>query len=469
MTLMHPSAIWLYLAQFFPRDVLASLMTADRVTRAILEQRVDETLDEQYRELDFRFLHLADGTAGRLRMRAVADRVRVLKIGPYFVCDALDSKDPPFRDAAQPIRRILARFRNVEEYHILWHERPTMSTVRRIETQYDHLFDTLPLASATLAVPFSSAPYLRSLTVELSLDKAEHLFFPTSVLPNLGEMKLCIRDDHAGDLDAAGYIMVHHLSRFLNNTHRTLHSLSFETSLNIDYSPLFSALGFFAHLSKLSLSIPTSDPHLGDPSALKGFLHSHHDTLEHLSLRGFCTSKVRAAMDSHWLSECLSDITFSSLHTLDVGTSFIPLDVVMLCIQQCTDTLTALDIAGDYLSFDAVEEILFALTDSPLKSLTAGVTCLCPELVDILAEHLPALTKLNLKIRYVTSHRDESPMFVGSSRTQKQSQVERFAAAMSGRNYDGWKLKDLGIWKFTSKLQYQALCVNILRDSLGQV
>ncbi|KAJ7708738.1 hypothetical protein B0H17DRAFT_1030712 [Mycena rosella] len=98
MTLMHPSAIWLYLAQFFTQDVLASLMTADRTTRALLGERVAASL-EQYRELDFRFLHPEGGTAERLWRRTVADHIRVLRIGPYFVCDALaGSRDLSFTD-----------------------------------------------------------------------------------------------------------------------------------------------------------------------------------------------------------------------------------------------------------------------------------------------------------------------------------------------------------------------------------
>ncbi|KAJ7156860.1 hypothetical protein C8R43DRAFT_997442 [Mycena crocata] len=470
MTLMNPSALWLYLAQFFTRDVLVGLMTADCTTRALLGERVDKSLDEQYREVDFRFLHLADGTARRLWKRAVADRVRILRIGPYFVCDALDGRQGrPFSDAVQPAHRLLTRFRNVEEYHVLWHERPTMSTARRIGPKDDHLFDVIPVASACLTVPFSSAPYLRILTVELSLDKAEHVFLPTCLLPSLEEFNLCIRDDHVGELDVAGYVMVHHLARFLNNTHRTLRALSFETSLSIDFSPFFSALGFFAHLSKLALSIPTADPHLGDPSALKALFHAHRDTLEHFSLRGFCLDKSRAGMDSRWLSECLSGITFASLQSLKVGTTFIPLDVAMLCIQQCTDTLAALDITGEYLSYEAVEAMLRASADCRLTALSVGVECLCPELVDRLAECLPGLTKLNLRLRSVASHRHEPPAFVKDSRKQPASQLGGFRGEMQSRNYQGWRLEDIQVWKFKGKLQLQGWCVDVLRESLGRV
>jgi hypothetical protein len=350
--------------------------------------------------------------------------VRVLSIGPYFVCDALEnSQGRHFRETAQIVRRLLARFRNVEKYHILWHERPT-ATLRRVKPKYELLSDTLCLASAVLATPFSSARYLRTLTIECSLDKAEHLFLPTIVLPALEEFTLCIRDDHADDLDAAGYIMVHHLARFMNNTHRTLRSFAFETSLKADFSPLFSALGFFAHLSKLALSIPTSDPHLGDPSAVKGFLHLHRHTLGEFSLRGFCTNKSRTETDDGgWLSRCLTGITFSSLRTLSVGTSFIPLDVVMLCAQQWADTLTDLDILGEYLSYEAVQDILHNFVDKRLETLKVGVTCLCPELVDMLAEALPGLTKLNLSVRFVASHRQEVPRFAGRSRKQIDSQL----------------------------------------------
>jgi len=272
--------------------------------------------------------------------------------------------------------------------------------------------------------------------------------------------------------------MVHHLARFLNNTHRTLRSFSFETSLSADFSPLFSAFGFFAHLSTLALSIPTSEPHLGDPSAVKGFLHLHGDTLERLSLRGFCTNNSRrTGMDARWLSQCLTGITFASLHTLNVGTSFIPLDVAMLCVRQWADTLTDLDIAGEYLSYDAVQDILHEFTDKRLESLSVGVTCLCPELVDMLAQHLPGLTKLNLRIRFVSPHRFEAPKLVGrlgasrrfpgGSRKQTDSQLDRFCTEMSTRKYEAWKLQDVGVWMFTKKLQYQGWLANAIRDSLG--
>ncbi|KAJ7746809.1 hypothetical protein DFH07DRAFT_832469 [Mycena maculata] len=468
MTSMHPSTIWLYLARFFPRDVLLGLMAADCTARALLEQRVASSLKELHREIDFRFLHLMDGTAGRLWNRAVADHLRVLRIGPYFVCDALDhSKNVPFRHTVRPVRSLLARFRNLEEYHILWHERPT-STLRRIRPIYDHLSNTLCLASSFLTVPFSSAPNLRSLTVEISLDKAEHVFLPSFELPSLRDFSLCIRDDHADDLDAAGYVMGHHLARFLNNAHRTLRSFSFETSLNTDFSPFFSALGFFPCLSKLALSIPTADPHLGDPSTLNVFLRLHRDTLEHFALRGFSTNKSRTD-SSCWLSQCLSEIRFSSLRTLNIGTSFISLDVVILCIEQWADTLTELDITGEYMSYEAVEDILDAFVDRPLTSLNMSVTTLCPELVDMLAAYLPHLIKLHLRIRTLSPHRCEPPTSLGSVRKQKVLEVERFCAEMNRRTYNGWELEDIGIWRFASKLQYQARCVNALRDSLRQI
>ncbi|KAJ7035500.1 hypothetical protein C8F04DRAFT_1097464 [Mycena alexandri] len=401
MTLMHPSAIWLYLAQFFTRDVLAQLMVP-YTTRALLSDRVAACLEELYHEVDFRFLHLGDGTTRRLGKRVVADRVRVLSIGPYFT--------------AQIVADILARFRNIEKYHILWHERPT-ATLRR--PKYDHLPDTLCLASTFLVVPFSSAQYLRLLTIECSLDKAEHLFSPTIVLPRLEEFNLCIRDD-GGDLDAAGYIMIHHIA------------------------------------------------------PLKAFLHQHHYTLKHLSLRAHLSRrKSRGDTDARWLSECLTGVTFCKLQTLGVGTSFIPLDVVVLCIQQWADTLSDLDITGDYLNYEQLEDILGKFEDGQLTSLKVGVICLCPELVDMLAEHLPDLATLNLRIRSVAPHRLAAPKVISVRRklTDSEPQLEEvhFCAEMGSRNYPAWKLQDISIWKFTKKLQYQDRCVDAIRDSLGQV
>ncbi|KAJ6485769.1 hypothetical protein C8R45DRAFT_281696 [Mycena sanguinolenta] len=473
MALMHPSVIWFYLAQLFPRDVLAALMTADYASRALLSERVEASLQELYREVEFRFLHLEDGTVHRLWRRAVADRLRVLSIGPYFVCDTLDSsQQQPLSRTSQTVRALFTRFRNLEKYHILWHERPTAS-LRRVAPTYDD--PTLSLASAFLAAPFTSAPWLRILTVECSLDKAEHLFLPTIVLLRLEELNLCIRDEHGEDLDAAGYIMVHHLARFLNNTERTLRSFSFETSLAADFSPFFSALGFFAHLSTLALSIPTSDPHLGDPSALKGFLHLHGATLKHFSLRGFCTNKSRqTGKDGRWLSQCLTGTTLS-LHTLNVGTSFIPFDVALLCVRQWADTLTALDIVGEYLTHDAVETLLRELSGKRLEILSVAVKCLCPELVDRLAERLPGLTKLHLRVRIISPHHLEAPKFVqgsrryfGGSYEQTASQSGRFCQEIATRTYEGWKLQEVRVWMFTKKLQYQGWCVDAIRGCIGQ-
>ncbi|KAF7370958.1 F-box domain-containing protein [Mycena sanguinolenta] len=472
MALMHPSVIWLYLAQFFPRNVLVALMTADYATRAMLSEHVEASLQELYREVELRFLHLEDGTVQRLWRRAVADRVRMLSIGPYFVCDALDNNQRrPFSRTSRTVRALLVRFRNLEKYHILWHERPT-ATLLRVAPTYDD--STLSLASAFLAAPFSSAQFLRILTVECSLDKAEHLFLPTIVLPRLEEFNLCIRDDHAGDLDAAGYIMVHHLARFLNNTHRTLLSFSFETSLAADFSPFFSALGFFAHLSTFALSIPTSDPHLGDPLALKGFLQMQGATLRQLSLRGFCTNKSRrTGMNGRWLSQCLTGITLS-LHTLNVGTSFIPVDVVLLCVRQWADTLTALDIVGEYLTHDAMEALLRELSDKRLESLTIAVKCLCPELVDRLAERLPGLTKLHFRVRFISPRHLEAPKFDQGSRRYfggscgQTAQSERFCQEIATHRYEGWKLQDVGVWMFNKKLQYQGWCVDVIRGCIGQ-
>ncbi|KAJ7708776.1 hypothetical protein B0H17DRAFT_1324901 [Mycena rosella] len=140
----------------------------------------------------------------------------------------------------------------------------------------------------------------------------------------------------------------------------------------------------------------------------------------------------------------------------------------MLCVRQCMDTLTTLDITGEYLNFEVVQDILLTIADRPLRNLNVGVTCLSPQLVDLLAEYLPILTKLSLRIRAVSADRHEPPMFIGASRMQKQSQVERFRAEMATREYEGWGLREVGVWKYTSKLQYQGWCVDILRDSLGQ-
>jgi hypothetical protein len=75
---MTPSAIWLYLAQFFTREVLVGLMDNfysqqskidqdNQQSNSLLLQRVNELVDEQYREVELGFLDLADGTAERLR------------------------------------------------------------------------------------------------------------------------------------------------------------------------------------------------------------------------------------------------------------------------------------------------------------------------------------------------------------------------------------------------------------------
>ncbi|KAK7031500.1 polygalacturonase 3 [Favolaschia claudopus] len=369
---------------------------------ATLSTRVEQTLDETYREVELTFHHLEDGTFKRLWQRAVADRVRVMSIGPYFVCDALDHNERlSFRRTARMVQALLERFRHLEKYHILWHERPSM----------------------TLRPPFASSHSLRILTVECSLYKAEFLFSPETTPHALEEFNLCVRDD-AGNSDSAGYIMIHHLARFLNNMQSTLRSFSLETSLETDFSPLFLALGFFVRLSTLALSIPMSDAHFRNPSALKGFLNLHRGALKCLSLHGHPTSpphRTGTRTGGRWLSEALTGIMFTSLQTLNLNTSFVQLDIVILCVRQ------------------------WAVSKNQLDSLRVSPECLCPELIDMLAQHLPSLTKLYLRVRSFAPHRFEAA-----------SQLGRFCTEMSIRKYQGWKLRDIDVWMFARRrLQFQ--------------
>ncbi|KAJ7282040.1 hypothetical protein C8J57DRAFT_1299257 [Mycena rebaudengoi] len=459
MTVMTPSAIWLYLAQFFTREVLVGLMDNfysqqskidqdNQQSNSLLLQRVNELVDEQYREVELGFLDLADGTAERLRNPAVSRRVRVLRIGPYFVRDALDSHcGAPFEDTLIAARELLTRLNDVEEYHIRWHELPT-TFLRPLELQCDdNLSNMFCAATSFLTVPFTFAPSLRTLTIEFALDKTEHVFLPTVVLPSLSELNLCVRSDHAGDLDAAGYAMVHHLARFMNNAHRTLTSLSFETSLGHDFSPLFSALVPFPRLSTLALAIPTARPHLGDPVALNGFLRDQSDTVAHLSLRGFNSTTRRQSVDAAWFSECLEGLAFPALRTLDVRTAFIPLDSAVPC---------ALDLCGTYLSYEDVEAVLHGFGDR-LQTLRLFVTCLTPELVDMLSDAVPGLVGLDVRISYVNAV--VPPQC-------KETQLARFCEAMDKRTYAGWKLRDVKIWMFSPKLRLQRRCVDAVLGSI---
>ncbi|KAJ7065229.1 hypothetical protein C8F01DRAFT_1124844 [Mycena amicta] len=362
---------------------------------APLEHNVHSEQDQDaYDDFDLRFMHLWDGTAQQLRKQPVADSARILRIGPYFVCDALDATHHhPFQDTARLTGSVLSQLRHIIEYHLRWHERPTMSL---LPGDANSDMSTLALAATFLKIPFSAAPYLRTLDVELSLDKAQQLFSPDLVLPCLDNFRLCIR--HEGNATCPEYVM-ENLSRFLNNHHSTLLSLSFETSLSADFSCFFATLGPLEKLSTLVLCIPTAKPHLGDPSAVKGFLQLHCSFLEHISIRAFRVHPTLTCLDATWLSQCLSGVAFPVLRTLDVRTSFLPLDVVMKdCVGQWADTLTRLDISGEYLSLEQAEKLVM-LAGPHLRDLAFYS---CPE---ALTTRLPPLTKLTLRIRGVAPQR----------------------------------------------------------------
>ncbi|KAJ7623697.1 hypothetical protein FB45DRAFT_113222 [Roridomyces roridus] len=475
---MFPPEIWLQIAYHIPPHLLADLYAVNR-------QWYDMAMNARYRQISFAFLNrgmLHDLT--RLRDPAVARRVRSLHIHPYFVKEILDKAvhepQPPlsphslrgklsglFRDhghnkrlarrsrtpatldmdnpaeLVKSVVQVISGLTNLSHVHIAW-------------SGLDHIHD--------LPVPFLAAafrPSVLQLSLEISLEKTVDLLSHTSALTDLEELDLFLRLDH--QLSAIEYerILVEHVAPAINRLHRSLQKLSLRLCEPVDLAPLFDSLRHMSCLDNLSISIPTSAPHLGDPAGFGKFLDRHRYTLSHLTLRATELSGPGLTVAdeeplSAWVNDALSFLSGPvKLRSLEASLALFPVEAAAVCLGHLGRTLTSLTLTGRYLTYDRVDELLSAVPRARLRDLRLGPVTLSPQLVDLLAERLPALRQLALLVRDVVGCEGDLPVYYDRTE-QHDGQIGSFFMEMEGRRYGHWGLRAIELERssFPYRMQY---------------
>ncbi|KAJ7886043.1 hypothetical protein B0H13DRAFT_2343059 [Mycena leptocephala] len=425
----------------------------------------------------------------RLRDPAVARRVRTLHVHPYFVKEVLERSQecsascnasqthslrgkfklaglfrdqkrlargartsalPEFACPADLVRtmiEVISGLPNVTHYHIAW------SGLHSV---------------CDLPVPFLAAafrPSVLQLTLEISLEKTVDLLCHTSALENLEELDLFLRLDHVSSPEKYEQILVESLAPAINRLHTSLQKLSLRLCEPLDISPLFDSLRYMPLLDCLSLSIPMARPHLGHPSGLGKFLNRHRQSLRHLALRATELSGdgLMPAEDplSEWINDALSFVTGPmKLRSLEAILTLFPIEAATMCLGRFARSLHSLTLTGRHLPYDRVDELLGAVRRAGanrLHTLRLGAVTLSPELMDLLAEKLSTLRRLELLVRDVVGSEGDLPLYYGGTE-QDDSQIGNFFVEMEQRRYVDWGLRSISLSRssFPYRLQYAA-------------
>ncbi|KAJ7282041.1 hypothetical protein C8J57DRAFT_1219793 [Mycena rebaudengoi] len=376
--------IWLQIADFMPAHVVADLYA----------------VNSQWTMLR---------NLTRLRDPAVARRVHTLHVHPYFVKEVLEREHEPvalvrhthslrgkFKGLFRDQKRLAhcARTSAVLEFRSVPDLIKTMLEVMSNLPHVSHYNIAWSGLSSIcdLPVPFLAAafrPSVLQLTLEISLEKTVDLLSHTAALENLEELDLFIRLDHLLPDEQYEQILVDHLAPAINRLHSSLQKLSLRLCEPLDMSPLFDSLRYLPFLDCLSRASELS----GDG------LTPTEDPL------------------SEWINDALSYVTSPiKLRTLEASLTRFPVEAASMCITRFARTLTTLVLTGRHLPYDRVDELLRrAGAATRLQTLRLGAVTLSPELVDLLAEKLPALRHLKLLVRDVVGSEGDLPVYCNGS------------------------------------------------------
>ena len=208
------------------------------------------------------------------------------------------------------------------------------------------------------------------------------------------------------------------LAAFMNRLSPTLQSLTLSSIGHLNFSWLYCNLTYFPHLTYLALLLPCDPHHVIDPTALHHFLRAHH-TIEHLNFSPqYCCyqsslpPEINTTLMStdDWLNRCFTGITFQNLHHLELGLNILGSGGkrVMLpvpCIGHTARNVRSLAILGRIISLKDLASILnpFSRVEGGVapRTLVLEVHVLDITLLDLLAECLPGLARLDLTYSWV--------------------------------------------------------------------
>ncbi|KAK7038976.1 hypothetical protein VNI00_010368 [Paramarasmius palmivorus] len=446
-----PPEIWLRIAGYLSKEELLRMLGLNRVFFHL-------AMDEQYRELSLFELGSPE-LLTHLGSPFVAPRIRLLRI------QATPTHDLAY--SPQLLEDFFCLLLHLQECHIVWYDLPLLHD---------------PVMPRLLQTAISTSSSLRTLSLVMSLEKMAALLNPNLHLPSLEVLDLSICYESPHSASDPSVIMERCIAPFVHRTSDTLTSFAFETSHPMDYSPFFATLRLPC-LRALSLSIPGVAPYLGDYRSIKSFFDQHSGQLEELTLRGTYTEGAGAepgtlseqnepSSQKSWVQACFKGAAGNrNLRSLNIQTSFLPLEVIGTSIQRFSSRLlTTLVVTGRHLSFALLETTLSSGFES-LEKLKLGTVTLSPELVDLIAGNTPNLQELDIQIRHVVSSRHIVPMYASKRmrrmKCQVREQIDDFIIGMRNRRYDSWAhLRRVGVWKFALKMRLEKEYVKVLQECL---
>lgn len=346
------------------------------------------------------------------RSPLVRNCVRVLRLRPYFIQELL-AGTPPNDDLAASLKSCFGFLENLTEYHLAWFELPFISNA----------------AIDILRAPMLTSLFLQKLSIEASLPKLEILLSFEEKLPELKELIISVRRDRMGTgVDSEQTApQLRSLASFLNRNRTTLTRFSFSSSDTLDSTPFFRSLLAFPLLAELSLSIPTSSPHLGTPSELARWMNRGCSaSLQILTLKPHFIDDGHSQWQvsfGNWMISFASHLVLPKLNDLRLPSGFFQPQIISFVVSHFAmfSTLTSLDLTSQSMTFPQVRTII-QTSSSPslcpssntlrhLRILRLGPITLSPELVDLLAEMLPELQELELRVKDVVPCKDEAPVY----------------------------------------------------------
>ena len=210
------------------------------------------------------------------------------------------------------------------------------------------------------------------------------------------------------------------LAAFMNRLALTLQSLTLSSIGHLNFSFLYSNLSYFPHLTFLALLLPCDPHHVVDPTAFHHFLRAHC-TIEHLNFSPqYCCYQSSLPPDvnpdpistDEWLSRCFAGITFQNLQHLELGLNILGSGGkrVMLpvpCIGHAARNVRSLTILGRIISLADLALIVTPFSRAGCgiapRTLVLEVHVLDVKLLDLLADYLPGLARLDLTYSWVHS------------------------------------------------------------------
>ncbi|KAJ7625505.1 hypothetical protein FB45DRAFT_67418 [Roridomyces roridus] len=460
MATRFPNEIWAYIATLLPVACLLRLSLVNSTLHGIARRTWYKSVKfDSYKDAKQIIKQLKDSkevqavhiqpwvVLAKTRCSSWSSKWRFLNacISPTLAFDETEDAQilRRLQKQTQRIANAIKAFPHLHEYHIDWDEKPIhyaalTSLVGSVIPHIGH-----KLSCLSLKVPLE---YMHSLPA-----LARHL-------PNLDSLAVTI---HTGAY-IPSYICqtIEGLVFFINIVLRHLRSLSIATtwtSTHLVLGPFFEHLGHGPRLKSFSLCLPYDGGHLdSNPGPLREFLAAHRLTLESLSLGTTTRATFHPTPSTptarFWIRETLKDhVSFPALSRLSLSLRPLRTELGPLtrCLTKLQSQLRALKLSDRALECSELTSLLVVLGNAPLLSeLSLRVQCLSPDIVDLLAMHLPNLRVLHMNFTEIIHQEpasSESSLSHDSHSLPRESELAMFCDVLRGKQYPEWGLACIAI------------------------